>query len=145
MHFRGLLILEGCLAFRISLHVRASIYVIYVVLLVCVFALCAGILDFRAVGSTGIPSVRFPSVDSHCVSPIGIHGKGDERIYPRGIIPTHLTDHLALPLLVRILVSCFSGDTMGVLPFDAYPQNYLLINLLYFCVLVAIVNQNILG
>ena len=67
---------------------RASIYVIYVVLLVCVFALCAGILDFRAVGSTGIPSVRFPSVDSHCVSPIGIHGKGDEQIYPLGIIPT---------------------------------------------------------
>ena len=72
---------EGCLACRISLHVCDYIYVTYVVLLICVCDMYAGIIDLCVVGPTSIPSGRCLYVDFHSVFPIGIRGKGIEHIY----------------------------------------------------------------
>ena len=58
------------------------------VLLVCVCALHVDIIASRVVDPADIPSERCMYGDTNCVFPIGIHGEGDERIYPLGRIPT---------------------------------------------------------
>ena len=52
------------------------------VLLVYVCALYTVIIASCAALLTGIQPGFCPSIDSHCVFPNMIHGKGDEQIYP---------------------------------------------------------------
>ena len=72
----------------------ASIYVIYVVLRVFLYDLYSRITASRVVGPTGTPSGSCTGTlrmfdDPNWVSPIGICGKGDGRIYPLDRLPTH--------------------------------------------------------
>ena len=127
---------------------RASIYVIYVVLLICVCNLYAGIPASRVVRPTGIPSsrrtgTRRMSGDTNMVFPIGIRGKGAERMYPLGRLPTHPRRALGAASLGKNLWELFCVDTMDVLPYDACRQ-FFCSNMLIFCVLGPIVHQTLL-
>ena len=76
------------------MHVCASIYIIYVVLLVCVCSMYAVIPASHVIGPTGILSGSCPgthqmSGEPNWVFPIGIYGKGAKRIYPLGRLSGH--------------------------------------------------------